>query len=173
MTKWFSPDKRKLFKQAIHTTKDAGDLISLSELQHIIMMIKAIPKLDTAFNANIKGITMKKWPEIVKDIKEKKVIFDEKSFADALQTMLDRHDDLKHCKANVLDEAKAIQSLLGDSEFKLNHVQLATSMLAYQHTKVQQRQMWVVPAGQGKSRIHAALTLALLKYTKQSIYVVF
>ena len=34
-------------------------------------------------------------------------------------------------------------------------------------------QIWIVPAGQGKSRIHAAITFLFLEYTDYDIYVVF
>jgi hypothetical protein len=46
VTQWFAPEKKKLFEEAIHTTNAAGDLISLSELQKIIMTVKGLPKLD-------------------------------------------------------------------------------------------------------------------------------
>ena len=60
----------------------------------------------------------------------------EKSLAEASQTIIDRHeDDLKHCESDILYDGQAIKRLLDESEFKLNYVQLATSMIAYQHVK--------------------------------------
>jgi hypothetical protein len=66
VTDWLSFEKQKLIKVAVHTTKEAGDLISLEELQKIIMVLKKLSKLEPVFMANIKGITMKKWLELIK-----------------------------------------------------------------------------------------------------------
>ena len=45
--------------------------------------------------------------------------------------IIDRHEDLKDYEVDLLSEAEAIQTLLEEGKFKLNHVQLATVMLAY------------------------------------------
>ena len=71
MTEWLSSDKKKLLRDAIHTTNAAGDLLSLDELTKIIMTVKGLPKLDATFEVNIKGITMKKWLELIKTRNEK------------------------------------------------------------------------------------------------------
>ena len=55
----------------------------------------------------------------------------------------------------------------------LNNLQEATSLLAFENSKKETHQIWVVPAGQGKSRIHAALTFLFLKNTDYDIYVAF
>jgi hypothetical protein len=81
ITQWFGPDKKKLLSEAIHTTNDAGDLLSLDELQKIILTVLKLPKLEPSFVVNIKGITMKKWLELIKNRNEKKVIFDADSLA--------------------------------------------------------------------------------------------
>jgi|TARA_B110000116_G_C16679226_1_gene509887 hypothetical protein len=47
------------------------------------MIIKKLPKLDAVFHANIKGITMKKWADLIKTGNEKKVIFDKASLIEA------------------------------------------------------------------------------------------
>ena len=106
MANWLTPEKQKLIKTAIHTTKEAGDLISLEVLQKIIMAIKNQTKLEKTFSVHIEGITMKKWLELIKAKDDKSVIFDEESFLAASQTIIDRHTpELKHCEVNVVAEA--------------------------------------------------------------------
>jgi len=56
---------------------------------------------------------------------------------------------------------------------ELNNLQLATAALAYLNHENKQSQIWIVPAGQGKSRIHAALTFLFLDQTDYDIHVVF
>jgi hypothetical protein len=55
----------------------------------------------------------------------------------------------------------------------LNHLQLATATLAFLNHEKEHAQLWVVPAGQGKSFIHAQLTFLFLEHTDFEIYVVF
>lgn len=106
MANWLTPEKQKLIKEAIHTTKEAGDLISLEELQKIIMAIMKQTNLDKAFSAHIKGITMKKWLGLIKSKDEKSVIFNQETFLAASQTIIDRHaQELKHCEVDIVAEA--------------------------------------------------------------------
>jgi hypothetical protein len=91
VTQRFSPEKMKLLAEAIHTTNNAGDLLGLEELQKIIMKVLSLPKLESSFMVNIKGITMKKWLELIKTRNEKNIIFDADSLATASQTIIDRH----------------------------------------------------------------------------------
>ena len=130
------------------TTRDTGDMLSLDDLQKIIMMVKAIPKLDATFKATIEGMTMKTWLEVIKKKGEREVIFDKKSFIAAAQSIIDLDkDQLKHCETDVDGLGPELEVLLDGGCFKLNHIQLATTVIAYQNTKLQQHQMWVVPAG--------------------------
>ena len=86
------------------------------------MKLKSLPKLDTSFLVNIKGITMKKWLELIKTINEKEVIFDADSLATASQTIIDRHEDLKHCEFDILSESEAVNVLLEGGSFSVNKV---------------------------------------------------
>ena len=86
------------------------------------MTVLKLPKLETSFLANIKGITMNKWLELIKTKNEKSVIFDAESLAAASQTIIDRHEDLKHCEVNILPEAEAINVLLEGGSFPVNKV---------------------------------------------------
>jgi hypothetical protein len=71
---------------------------------------------------NIKGITMKQWLELIKTKNDQSVIFDAESLAAASQTIIDRHGDLKHCEANILSEAEAVDVLLEGGSFAVNKI---------------------------------------------------
>ena len=130
------------------TTRDTGDMLSLDDLQKIIMMVKAIPKLDATFKATITKQSMKTWPDVIKMKGEREVIFDKESFHAAAQSIIDLDkDQLKHCEADVDRLGPELEVLLDGGCFKLNHVQLATVIVAYLNTTLQPHQMWVVPAG--------------------------
>jgi len=59
------------------------------------------------------------------------------------------------------------------SNTEISYLQLATSSLAYLNHEKFPKQIWVVPAGQGKSKIHAGLTYLFLEHTDYDVYVVF
>ena len=65
---------------------------------------------------------MKKWLELIKTINEKEVIFDADSLATASQTIIDRHEDLKHCEFDILSESEAVNVLLEGGSFSVNKV---------------------------------------------------
>jgi len=85
----------------------------------------------------------------------------------------DRHADLKGKQELVEREAKALVNIFKEAEIPINHLQQATAALAHHNAEHQSAQIWVVPAGQGKSTIHAALTFLFLKNTDHDIHVVF
>ena len=85
----------------------------------------------------------------------------------------DRHADLKGKQELVEGEAKALVNIFKEAEIPINHLQQATAALAHHNAEHQSAQIWVVPAGQGKSTIHAALTYLFLKNTDHDIHVVF
>ena len=65
--------------------------------------------------------------------------------------------------------AKAFEEI----ELPLNHNQRAIAAIAYLNEERCKRQIFVVPASKGKSRIHAAVTHMFLKHTQCNIHVVF
>ena len=73
----------------------------------------------------------------------------------------------------MMSKVGPIQTIFKEIQVDLNSNQLATAALAYLNSSNQPRQIWVVPASNGKSRIHQALTLFFLKYTKLDIIVAF
>ena len=88
-------------------------------------------------------------------------------------SITDRHADLKGKQELVQREAKGLVNIFKEAEIPINHLQQATAALAQQNAEHQSAQIWVVPAGQGKSTIHAALTFLFLKNTDHDIHVVF
>lgn len=60
-----------------------------------------------------------------------------------------------------------------DMNTAINNLQLATATLSFLNMKTNTRQVYQVPAGQGKSKIHAALTFSILINTKENVFVVF
>ena len=60
-----------------------------------------------------------------------------------------------------------------EANLKINHLQLAASALAFLNHYKYSAQIWVVPAGHGKSVIHSALTFLFLEHTDYDVYVIF
>ena len=73
----------------------------------------------------------------------------------------------------MMSKVGPVQTIFKELQVEINSNQLATAALAYLNSANQPRQIWVVPASCGKSRIHKALTLFFLKYTKLDIIVAF
>ena len=69
--------------------------------------------------------------------------------------------------------AAQVQKRFVASNTAVSYLQLATLSLAYLNHKQIPKQIWVVPAGQGKSKIHAGLTYLFLENTDYDVYVVF
>ena len=86
---------------------------------------------------------------------------------------MDRYSEFKQWEQDAQDMSVPLVTALDDASSNLNHLQLATTIFAYKNMEKQKHQMWVVYAGQGKSRIHVALTFAILKFARQKVYVVF
>ena len=63
--------------------------------------------------------------------------------------------------------------MFNEARIDINYLQKSTALLAYHNHEKETAQIWVVPAGQGKSKIHAAMTFLFLTKTDYDIYVVF
>ena len=92
---------------------------------------------------------------------------------DAFHSIAERHADLKGKQQLVEDIAGPVKQRFSASNTEISHLQLATSSLAYLNHEKVPKQIWVVPAGQGKSKIHAGLTYLFLEHTDYDVYVVF
>ena len=92
---------------------------------------------------------------------------------DAFHSIAEMHADLKGKQQLVEDMAAHVQKRFTASNTPISYLQLATSSLAYLNHEHIRKQIWVVPAGQGKSKIHAALTYLVLEQTDYNVYVVF
>ena len=68
---------------------------------------------------------------------------------------------------------KQVQVVFNNINVPINHLQIATAALAYENHVKESAQIWCVPAGQGKSKIHAALTFLFLEKTDYDIFVIF
>ena len=55
----------------------------------------------------------------------------------------------------------------------MNHVQVVTASLAFHGLAKHKNQCWIVPAGWGKSVIHAEITFLLLRESSVIVYVIF
>ena len=116
---------------------------------------------------------MDKWKDMINSFKEDQDRFDQNSFAEALKVLFELNSNLKDLREEATQHAPTIQRCFEDVDMPLNNIQLATATLAYLNTRRFQHQIYVVPAGQGKSRIHAAITFSILKNTNQNVYVAF
>ena len=83
-----------------------------------------------------------------------------------MQDLIDRYPQLDHCDREALALSTPIAIALDDASSNLNNLQLATTMLAFKNMEKKKHQMWVVGAGQGKSRVHVALTFAILTHAR-------
>ena len=92
---------------------------------------------------------------------------------DAFHSIAEIHADLKGKQQLVEDLASQVQKRFMASNTEISYLQLATSSLAYLNYEKIPKQIWVVPAGQGKSKIHAGLTYLFLEHTDYDVYVVF
>ena len=106
-------------------------------------------------------------------MKDEEFIEDKNDLTAAFHTMAELNPDFSGKERLCNLNAGPLQQAFTEGRMQLNHLQQATALLAYlNHDKVH-RQIFVVPAGQGKSRIHAALTFLFLKNSDYDIYVVF
>ena len=106
-------------------------------------------------------------------MKDEEFIEDENDLTAAFHTMAELNPDFSGKERLCNYYAESLQQAFTEGRMLLNHLQQATALLGFMNHDKVPRQIFVVPAGQGKSRIHAALTFLFLKHTDYDIYVVF
>ena len=101
------------------------------------------------------------------------VIDDKKDIVNAFHSIADRHRDLKGKEELVNGHVKRISATLKEANLEINSLQMATLALAFENHEKVPYQIWIVPAGQGKSKIHAGLTFLFLENSDYDVHVVF
>ena len=122
---------------------------------------------------SFKQITLDQWATTIQKQKQEEVIENKNDLTDAFFSIVERHEDLNGKEYLVEKHAAHVTRAFREGMMTISHLQLATACLAFLNHEQKKHQIWVVPAGQGKSRIHAALTFLFLKFTDYDIYVVF
>ena len=160
-------------EDAIDQTNDSSVSFGLDKLKDILSSILKVRKLDSLTLTLLKGETLTRWPDLLKNQKEEATIEDSSHFVEATQKLFDLNEGLQKFEGESAFSSRPVKQLFSDIDLVLNNNQLATATLAYLNSREQARQIWVVPGGQGKSRIHAAITYCFLKYTKLNVTVIF
>ena len=119
------------------------------------------------------GETLDKWQSLIEKHQDGAVKEQESDFLTVAQKLFDRHTALATLEDEMMNKIDPIRTTFKEIEVDLSSNQLATASLAYLNSATNPKQIWVVPAGKGKSRIHQALTLFFLKYTKLDVIVAF
>ena len=169
----FQSDKLAMLEAAITLTNDRGVVLDLATLGKVIMCARDLPKQSRGAQSRFKEITLDKWLDEVKKEQQQMVIEDKNDIVDAFNSIAVRHKDLLGKEELVQLHGRPVRNVFAEAKVELSHLQLATATLAFLNCEKVQAQIWVVPAGQGKSRIHAALTFLFLEHTDYDIYVVF
>ena len=89
-TKGSSYDKTKLLCEAIHTTNEAGHMISISELFKITFYLVKLNKVEKTFKESMQAVSFKARKEVVKADEKSKVIFDKDSLVPGQVTRIRR-----------------------------------------------------------------------------------
>ena len=92
-TKGSSNDKTKLICEAIHTTNEAGHMISISELFKITFYLVKLNKVEPSFKESMQAVSLKSWMEVVEARDISKFIFD-KAFLRSDQNQHMKHSGL-------------------------------------------------------------------------------
>lgn len=169
----FSQDKITMIEAAINLTNDEKKELNMIQLGEVIMVVRDMGDMPRETIKKYKGLTLDKWAKQAKEDTKKEIIEDEKDLVAAFLSIAERHDDLKGKQELVEREAFELVKIFGEADTPINHLQQATAALAFLNAERETAQIWVVPAGQGKSTVHAGLTFLFLKNTDHDIHVVF
>ena len=169
----FPREKITTIEGAINLTNDKNIELDMMQLGQVIKAARDLGKMPTNTRLVYRALSLDQWAKQSEKDTTVSVIEDKQDITTAFLSIADRHPELKGKQELVEGEAKSLVNIFREAEIPINHLQQATAALAHHNAEHQSAQIWVVPAGQGKSTIHAALTYLFLKNTDHDIHVVF
>ena len=137
------------------------------------MCARDMPMSKNTEREKFKAITLDKWAAEASKNKQQVVIEDKSDLVEAFHSIAERHEDLKGKQMIMEEVAIPLKKVFTAANSQINNLQRTTAALAYLNSEKVRSQIWVVPAGQGKSKIHAALTYIFLDNTNYDVHVVF
>ena len=162
-----------MIETAMTLTSDKGIVLTVQELGNVILTANSFPKMTPTDKNKYKELTLDRWCQEVKQESKVNDIDDKKDMVVAFHSITDRHRDLKGKEELVHGHVKRISATFKEANLEINNLQMATAALAFENHERVPYQIWIVPAGQGKSIIHAGLTFLFLENTEYDVYVVF
>jgi hypothetical protein len=162
-----------MIEAAINKTNDEKKELTMAQLGEVIKIARDLGKMPKGTTRKYNSISFDMWAKQAADDTKVEIIEDKNDTVAAFLSIADRHADLKGKQELVELEALQLVKIFDQADTPINHLQQATAALAYLNSERETAQIWVVPAGQGKSTIHAALTFLFLKHTDHDIHVVF
>lgn len=163
-----------MIEEAASKTNDSLIKLDLKQLSQLIIVARDLPnKMSRSEQERFKSLTLDKWEKEAKKESQVQELEDKGNLVAAFVSIAERHKDLKGKQELVQEYGRGPIKVFEESYTELNHLQCATACLAFANSEKVPAQIWVVPAGQGKSRIHAALTFLFLDRTDYDIHVVF
>ena len=164
--------RSSLLLQAVKLTNDQHIILQMGQLKEVIgFAMKNDFKKDK--KSTLAGVTLDKWVQTTQEQKEQAEFADSNHFAQAYQKLLDMNVGLAWLEESITPASDSAAKVFDEIELPLNHNQRAIAAMAHLNEAKCQRQIWIVPAGKGKSRIHAALTYMFLQHQQCNIKVVF
>ena len=108
--------------------------------------------------------TLDRWVQSSKEQKSQAEFGDSNHFCQAYQKLLDFDSSLTWLEEDITGASENTSKAFDEIDLPLNHNQRAIAAVAFLNEERCSKQILIVPAGKGKSRIHAAITHMFLKH---------
>ena len=168
--------KKNILEEAVRITMQEEKTIARSDFNTILTKIRQID-LHQPENRVLKDLLAGKhlglWKNIFERKKVDEEIDDDVDIHRAFLKLVELNKSIEGLKCFVESSYKDVKETFAYLNTEINSRQLATAMAMAANTEYNKYQLWVVPAGQGKSRIAGAAAYHLLKTTDKHVYVVF
>ena len=173
LSKGFFSEKRAILEDAISYTSDQSIMLSHQQITKVFKSARDIDKLTQTQRRELKTTALTQWDVHPTIAMQKEELVDTDNVTTAFFDIEKRHKEFKPWQKEIEDFAHNISAVFNEVSLKVNHVQCVTSSIAYQNSSRVKNQCWIVPAGQGKSVIHAEISSLFLKYTNLNVCVIF
>ena len=150
-------------------TMQEGQVISRCDFNKVVTYIRK-KDLTQPENNDLKDLLAGKHLGLWRNIFERKKVDDEieddEDIHRAFLKLAELNPSIEGLQSFVESSYKDVKSKFGYLNTEINSRQLATAMAMAANAEYNKYQLWVVPAGQGKSRIAGAAAYHLLKTTE-------
>ena len=162
-----------LLKTAIMSDAAKNVKIPLKDLGNILNLLTSANKLSEENIYSLKEASLTEWPMYFKQFAAEEMIQDNYTIESAHKDIHSRHKELDNNLTEVKGLANFCKPRYCDVDLPINNKQMVTGVIAYLNSQKVAKQVWVVPASHGKSRIQSILAVLATMQTKQKVRIVF